>query len=189
MWNLDGNAHARINCSMTIRWKFGRASSLHSFQCYNLILNVFHMPSLHWDDGRHQTCWTEFASDVRNPRLGSTRKVHWDHHSESWVESWKRKHTWFIMIPTLPFMLLGTPNHPSEQADSFYSTQELCRTVKFGGRNVGAQGFLRKPSTNSFKTHSMDHTAPVRWHSLLGSFVFSHQHFELWTVRSISVDD
>lgn len=25
MWNLDGNAHARINCSMTIRWKFGRA--------------------------------------------------------------------------------------------------------------------------------------------------------------------
>ena len=59
-------------------------------------------------------------------------------------------------------MLPGTPQPSDHPTGSFYLTRKLRRIVKFGGRNVGAQGCLRKLSTNflrlhhSVKTHSMD---------------------------------
>ena len=54
-----------------------------------------------------------------------------------WVEN-----TTQDMHASYPTIVLpGTPNHPDHPADSFYLTQKLCRTVKFGGRQI-AKEFL-----------------------------------------------
>ena len=72
------------------------------------------------------------------------------------------------MIPTLPSCYLVPPT--ILLSSKFFSFTSLRRTMKFGGRNVGAQGFLRKPSTNflklhhSLKTHSMDFNGEMTQH-------------------------
>ena len=60
------------------------------------------------------------------------------------------QHTWFL--PYHHATWYPRIIWPPQQIP--FITQKLRRTVKFGGRNVGAQGFLKKRSTNSFTTHS-----------------------------------